>query len=74
MALNITNPNLRISIYEGESTNHTFFFGTGIITDTGTYIIHQNGRLGITSLLLNIVTVSLKSNAPPSNESMIPAS
>ena len=37
---------------------------TGIITSTGTCIIHQNeaGPLWIISLLLNIVTISLNSN------------
>ena len=29
-------------IYEGESKSNAFFFSTGIITDTGTCIIHQN--------------------------------
>ena len=43
-----------------------------MITDTGTSIIHQNEvrSLWITSLLLKIVTVSLNSNVPPSNEGM----
>ena len=47
---------------------------TGIITDTSTWIIHQNkvGFLRITSLLLNIVTVSLNSSVPPSDKSMYP--
>ena len=51
-----------------------FFFSTGIITNTRTYTIHQNetGPLWITSLLPNIVTLSLSSNVPPSNESMYP--
>ena len=48
------------------------FFRAGIINDTGTGIIHQieDSCLWITSQLLNIVTVSLNSNVPPSNESM----
>ena len=43
-------------------------------TDTGTCIRHQNeaGPLWITSLLLNIITVSLNSIVPPSNEGMCP--
>ena len=46
----------------------------GIITTAGTCIIYKNeaGPQWITSLLLNIVTVSLNSNIPPSNESMYP--
>ena len=62
------------SIYKGELKSNAFFFSTRIITDTGTSIIHQNkdGSLWITSILLNIVTVSLNSNVPPSNESMYP--
>ena len=51
-----------------------FHRNTGIITDTGTCIIHRNkaGPLWITFLLLNIVTISLNSNVPPSNENMYP--
>ena len=51
-----------------------FFFSTGIMTYTGTCIIHQNeaGLLWITSLFLDIVTISLNSNVSPSNESMYP--
>ena len=51
---------------------NAFFFNTGIITDTGTCIIHQNeaGLLWIPFIRLNIVTVSLSSNVPPSNKSM----
>ena len=58
--------------YEDESKSNAFFFRTGMITNTGTCIIHQNeaGPLWITSLLLNVVTISLNSNIPPSNESM----
>ena len=61
-----------VFIYEGELKSSVLFFSAGIITDTGTCIIHQNkaGPLWITSLLLNIVIVSLNSNVPPSNESM----
>ena len=53
---------------------NAFFFNTGITTDAGIYIIHQNevSPLWITSLLLNLVTISLNSNVPPSNESMYP--
>ena len=29
-------------VNEGESESNAFFFSTGIITDTRTYIIHQN--------------------------------
>ena len=45
-----------IYIYESESKSNTFFFSTGIITDTGTYVMHQNkyGPLQITSLFLNM--------------------
>ena len=59
-------------MYKGESKSNAFFSITGIITDTGTCIIHQNEAepLWITSLLLNIVTISLNSSFPPSNESM----
>ena len=28
--------------YDGESIGNAFFFSTGIITDTGTCILHQN--------------------------------
>ena len=61
-------------IYEGESKSNSFFFTTGIITDTGTCIIHQNetGPLWILFLLLHIVTISLYSDVPPSNESIYP--
>ena len=47
---------------------------TGIITNTGTYNIHQNeaGLLRITSLLLNIVTISLNGNVLILNVSMHP--
>ena len=31
-----------ICIYDGESKSNAFFFSTGIITDTGTCVIHQN--------------------------------
>ena len=50
------------------------FYSTGIITNIGTCIIHPNeaGLLLITSLLLNIVTVSLTSNVPVSIESIYP--
>ena len=59
-------------IYEGELKTNAFFFSTGITTDTRTCVIHQNeaGTLWITSLFLNIVTVSLNSNVPPSKEIM----
>ena len=59
-------------MYEGEWKSNTLFFSTGIITDTGTYTIPQNeaGPMWITSLLLNIVTISLDSNVSPLNESM----
>ena len=62
-----------IYIYD-EWKSNPFSFSTGIIIDTGTCIIHQNeaGPHWITSLLLNIVTVSLNSNVPSSNESMHP--
>ena len=62
------------TIYEGESKSNGFFFIIGIITDTGTCIIHRNkaGPMWITFLLLNIVTVSPNSNVPPSNENMYP--
>ena len=62
-------------LYKGESKSNAFFFSTGIITDTGTCIIHQNkaGPLWITSLLLNTVTISLNSNVPPLNESLYPS-
>ena len=55
-----------VALYEFDSKRKDFFFSIGIITDTGTCIIHQNeaGCLWITSLLLNIVTVSLNSNVP----------
>ena len=58
--------------YKDELKSNAFFFSIGIITDTGTYIMHQNQAipLWITSLLLNIVIVSFNCNVPPSNESM----
>ena len=61
--------------YEGEWKGNAFFFNTGIVTNAGTCIIHQNeaGLLWITSLLLNIVTISLKSIVPSSNKSMYPS-
>ena len=66
--------NLILSYYVGESKSNAFCFSIGIITDTGTCIIYQNeaGLLCITSLLLNIVTISLNSNVPPFNKSMNP--
>ena len=65
---------IHISNYECESKSNDFFFITGIITNTGTRIIHQNEAvyLWITFLLLNIVPVSLNSNVPPSNKGMNP--
>ena len=59
---------------ESKKKNNTFFFSTTIITDTGTFIIHENevSPLWITFLLLKIVFVSLNSNVPPLNESMYP--
>ena len=59
---------------EGGIKSNVILFRTSIITNTGTCIIHQNeaGPLWITSLLLHIVTISLNSNVPPSNESMYP--
>ena len=61
-------------IYECEPNINAFFFCTGIITGKRTCIIHQNetGHLWIASLLLNIVTISLNSNVPPSYENMYP--
>ena len=63
-----------IYIHKGKSKSNVFFFSTGIIADTvfRTCIIHQNeaGSLWITSLLLNMVTISLNSNVPSSNVSM----
>ena len=55
--------------------SNAFFFSTGIVANTGTYIIHQNeaGSLSITSLHLNKVTVSLNNNFTPSNESIYPS-
>ena len=49
-----------------------FSFSIGIITDTGTCIIHQNETdpLWIPSPLLNLVTVSPNYNVLPSNENM----
>ena len=60
--------------YKGDSKSNAILFKTGIITNTRTYIIHQNeaGHLWIGSLLPHIVTVSLNSNVPSSNESMYP--
>ena len=57
-----------------ESKSNNFFFRNRIITDTGICIIHQNeaGLLWITSLLFNIVTISLNSNVPPTNKSRYP--
>ena len=54
--------------------SNAFFFSKGIITDTGTRIIHQNeaSPLWITFLLINIVIVSLNRNVTPSNRSMYP--
>ena len=63
-----------VRIY-GESQKVMLFFrSTGIITTSRIYTIPQNeaGPLWITSLLLNIVTVSCNSNVLPSNESMYP--
>ena len=56
-------------IYEGESQSNAFLFNKGIIADTSTCTIYQNeaSPLWITSLLINIVPVSLNSNVPPSN-------
>ena len=61
-------------MYEGLSKNNVILFRTGMITNTGTCIIHPNkaGPLWIPFLLLHIVTVSLNSNVPPLNESMYP--
>ena len=49
-----------------------YFFSTGIITEIGICIIHKNhsGSQWSTSLLLNIVIVSLNSNVQLSNKSM----
>ena len=60
-----------INIYMCVRKN-SFFFCTGIITDTETCIIDQNeaGPLWITSLPLNLVNVSLNINVLPSNKSM----
>ena len=65
---------VKVLLYESESKSHAFFFITGVITNTGTCIIHQKeaGPMWITSLLLNIGTVSFNSNVSPSNESMYP--
>ena len=59
-------------MHEGESKRNALFFSTGIIINTDTCIRHQNeaGPLRIPFLLLNIVTISLSSNAPPANESI----
>ena len=64
------NCEVLIFYYEVESKINTFFFCIEIITNTETYIIHQNETipLWITFLLHNIVTVSLNSSVPPSNE------
>ena len=63
-----------VCIYESDSKGNAFFFSIGIISDTGTCKIYENeaGPQWITSLFLNIVTVSLNSNVPPSNESINP--
>ena len=62
------------NIYKGESKSNAFFFSTGIITNTGTCIIHENETdpQWFTSLLLNIVTISLNSSVPLLTESMYP--
>ena len=54
--------------------SNVIFFSTWMITDTRACIIQQNRAdlLWIISLFLNIVTISLNSNVPPSNESMYP--
>ena len=54
-----------IYIYACESKSNPFFFCIGIITDNGTCIIRQNKAdpLWITSLLPNIVTVSINSKS-----------
>ena len=59
--------------YEVKSKSNAFYF-RGIITDIETYIRHQNKAcfLRITSLLHNIVIVSLNSNVRLSNENMYP--
>ena len=64
----------RARCYEGESKSNAFFFSQGMITFTRTCLTHQNkaDSLWITSLLLNIVTVSLHSNVTTLNESMYP--
>ena len=63
---------LQYEYYDSESKSNAFFFSTGKIIDIGTCIIQENeaGPLWMTSLLLNIVTISLNSNVPLSNESM----
>ena len=65
----------KYNIYEAELKSNAFVFVTGKITDEGTRIINHKeaGPMKITSLLLNILTVSLKSNVPPLNESMYPS-
>ena len=66
-----------IYIYDGESKANTLFFITGKLIDTTRmYVIHQNGAdlLWITSLILDIVAISLYSYDEPSNENMCPKS
>ena len=66
----LNRPRRTIKMYRDESKIITFFFSTGIITNTGTCILPQNEAepLWITS----IVTVSLNNSVPSSNESMYP--
>ena len=71
---NVTDKLFVYKLYtsEDELKINAFFFSTEIITDAGTCIIHQNEACSplIASLLLNMVTVSLSNNVPPSYESM----
>ena len=55
-----------------DSKSNAFFFSTGNISDERTFIIYQNkaGPRWITSLLLNIVTVSQNCNVLPLNENV----
>ena len=62
-------------IDEGESKSNTLFFSIRIIINTITCINHSSKWSWfsvITSLHLNIVSVSLISNVTPSNENMYP--
>ena len=65
---------IHVCINEGESKSNAFFFGSEIITDTGTCIIHPNeaAPLWITFLFLDIVTFYLNKNVPLLIEIMCP--